>query len=640
MTQIPGWKTVVVGDGKCPQGCRFPDCVFLDREAQDYLPFSMATSLPRDNPARKNLGYLYAIQQQAEFIYDTDVNTRPLDSLTSFYYGNTSGLVYRGGQVFNYYRHYGEHWHRPQGMVDLKLPETNPNDYVLSDIPQPEVQHGLIKAKDDSGPRFQSVAPLAFVGSESVAPFNARNTMFSRRAFWGLLLFPVPNSDVIRSYILQSLLKHIQGFVGFLPPNAEEMDTLPDFKDLKIPQTFVSLLYQWQCERTTLSQCFQLLSTVLLDGGIISDEGVDMISTWMSDLLSLGYEGLSVDTAEAAKMIPKTNKLGHGEMSNTVQFSPTPGVHYSNNPASKNFECVEGLCDNFTYPPETPHQFNDVLLIITFNYAFLYDNINFVESLYRRYFPHILFCGPNIKRFRTAVTSLPANSSVAYVTGIERGWLYFQECTVYGMKMNFNVKGYLQIGEDTLLNTWNLWTLPREKIWFNKGHIGMWRHLENKWVWWSRPYGRTALNKTFTFIESKAREFGDSMEKRFYNQYIDNVHNNFRQVFHRTCDFFYIPNRLKDEFVHFTKQFFESTLLVEVAIPTMIIGLDAEENIVRVNGKVVWGSYRNKPEKSFNADTDHFLHAFKGRKQMKLPNCKKFMCEKYLPLSVERMMNS
>ncbi len=63
---------VVVGDAKGPQKYNTDDTTFLSLEKQAGLHFKLVKRLPTCHYARKNLGYLYAIQQRANCIYETD----------------------------------------------------------------------------------------------------------------------------------------------------------------------------------------------------------------------------------------------------------------------------------------------------------------------------------------------------------------------------------------------------------------------------------------------------------------------------------------------------------------------------------------------------------------------------------------
>lgn len=67
---------VVVADRKTPNNWSYPNVHFLSVDKQATFG-SFAKLLPFNSYARKTLGYLYAIQNGALWIYDTDDDNKP-----------------------------------------------------------------------------------------------------------------------------------------------------------------------------------------------------------------------------------------------------------------------------------------------------------------------------------------------------------------------------------------------------------------------------------------------------------------------------------------------------------------------------------------------------------------------------------
>ena len=65
-----------MGDLKGPANYSVPGAIhqviYLDPKTQEGLAYATALELPWNHFSRKNIGYLYAIQQGARVIYDTD----------------------------------------------------------------------------------------------------------------------------------------------------------------------------------------------------------------------------------------------------------------------------------------------------------------------------------------------------------------------------------------------------------------------------------------------------------------------------------------------------------------------------------------------------------------------------------------
>jgi hypothetical protein len=72
-----GWRVVIVADTKTPKDWNHKNCDFLSIERQKELGYSISRLVPYKSYTRKMIGYLYAIQNGAEWIYDTDDDNQP-----------------------------------------------------------------------------------------------------------------------------------------------------------------------------------------------------------------------------------------------------------------------------------------------------------------------------------------------------------------------------------------------------------------------------------------------------------------------------------------------------------------------------------------------------------------------------------
>ncbi|KIH62902.1 hypothetical protein ANCDUO_06807 [Ancylostoma duodenale] len=77
LSQIPGWTLLVVGNAETPKNWSFEGVHYLSVEDQQELGYRVLDFLPYKSYARKNIGYLYAIENGAEWIYDTDDDIIP-----------------------------------------------------------------------------------------------------------------------------------------------------------------------------------------------------------------------------------------------------------------------------------------------------------------------------------------------------------------------------------------------------------------------------------------------------------------------------------------------------------------------------------------------------------------------------------
>ena len=78
--QAKGVPFIVIGDVKSPNDFQLAGCDFYSIEKQLQLPHTLAREIPVKHYARKNIGYLIALQQGAEVIIETDDDNIPYES--------------------------------------------------------------------------------------------------------------------------------------------------------------------------------------------------------------------------------------------------------------------------------------------------------------------------------------------------------------------------------------------------------------------------------------------------------------------------------------------------------------------------------------------------------------------------------
>jgi len=146
---------------------------------------------------------------------------------------------------------------------------------------------------------------------------------------------------------------------------------------------------------------------------------------------------------------------------------------------------AESTCPGFgpliPYQPKVVH--NDILLIVVFTGQH-YDFIPSLEVMYRQSFPNMLYCGhPSqyvdafLRKYQTvehrSFSFLPTYTKATY------------ECVLGAMEMNYEVKGYAVITDETLMQSWNIEKLDKNKIWVSNSRHDT-RHV---------PVNKTSWNK-------------------------------------------------------------------------------------------------------------------------------------------------
>ena len=214
MVNFPGWCVVIVGDRKTPLPYDLPSdsFVYLSVEIQsqlgadDDLYKKLSTLTPWNHFGRKNFGYLYAIDNGAQAVWDFDDDNVLLDNLTSIE-GPAEGMeVDTSCLAHNIYPDMGAPtlpcWPRGFPLVDIKKNCTR--SYHNASTKKVGVFQSLANLEPDIDAIFRLTQPSPFyfkskggdeIGLSTViiprgtfVPYNAQATLVMRDALWSLSL--------------------------------------------------------------------------------------------------------------------------------------------------------------------------------------------------------------------------------------------------------------------------------------------------------------------------------------------------------------------------------------------------------------------------------------------------------------------
>jgi hypothetical protein len=242
-----GWDVVVVGDTSTPDDWTCPGVHYLSVEGQSVRFGELARLIPLRHYSRKNLGYLYAIQEGAECIFETDDDNFPYDSLGRSLELDAKGEVLGGAPWVNVYAHFSPSliWPRGLPLDAIHVHGTKSSSIGSASCP---VQQYLCDGDPDVDAiwRLLYKQPVRFdrdrgpliVDRGSYAPFNSQNTVFFRDAF-PLLYLPCHVSfrmtDIWRSLVAQRVLWAGDARVCFHAPTMEQVrnkhDLMRDFQE-------------------------------------------------------------------------------------------------------------------------------------------------------------------------------------------------------------------------------------------------------------------------------------------------------------------------------------------------------------------------------------------------------------------------
>jgi hypothetical protein len=243
-----GFEFIVIGDVPSPPDFQLDGCRFYNLAEQRGLGFRFARECPTRHYARKNIGYLLAMQGGAQVIVETDDDNHPnAEFWIERGRRQEAGRVEGAGWV-NVYRYFTDANIWPRGL---------PLDHIQTGIPAFEslaggevdcpIQQGLADENPDVDAIYRLALPLpqsfrkdrrVALLSGSWSPFNSQNTTWWRDAF-PLLYLPAHCSfrmtDIWRSFVAQRIAWANDWAVLFHEPTVwqerNEHNLMRDFRD-------------------------------------------------------------------------------------------------------------------------------------------------------------------------------------------------------------------------------------------------------------------------------------------------------------------------------------------------------------------------------------------------------------------------
>ena len=307
---------IVIGDTKSPEKFSLTDCDYYSIERQKELKYKLQNELPYKHYARKNLGYLIAINSGAEVIIETDDDNLPL---TSFWKVRNrevkTHLVVNKGWV-NVYNHFSKANIWPRGFalehVKDEFPKLEKKTKVLCPI-----QQGLADENPDVDAiyRFTQPLPITFkkaanisLGKNAFCPFNSQNTTWFQEAF---LLLYLPSycsfrmTDIWRSYIAQRIAWTCGWSILFhkstVWQDRNDHNLLTDFKDEISGYISAELIYNSlknldlkngvENIPNNMKICYQKL----VDLDLIGNSEIHLLNCWIADVCFLNHKSARAD---------------------------------------------------------------------------------------------------------------------------------------------------------------------------------------------------------------------------------------------------------------------------------------------------------------------------------------------------------
>ncbi len=296
-----GERLIVIGDEKTPKGWHY-------QKAKYFQPHTPLAYAPFNHYARKNIGYLEAIAENPDLIYDTDDDNIP-NKEWGLRFKETKASKSFGEGWFNAYEPMTTNkiWPRgfPLNHINKGKELFGAKESVVSSIQQgladgdPDVD-AIYRMTNNKFNEFKYDRSI-YLDKNTWCPFNSQSTWWFPDAY-PLMYLPVNCSfrmtDIWRSFIAQRCLWEIGQGVTFHSPSEvyqerNKHDLMKDFKD-EVPgyllnEKIVKLISNESMSSEkegihhTMFNCYDLL----VMEKIFPEEELKSLEKWLDDVTAI-----------------------------------------------------------------------------------------------------------------------------------------------------------------------------------------------------------------------------------------------------------------------------------------------------------------------------------------------------------------
>jgi len=312
-----GWDFIVIGDKKTPRNYRLANSVFISYN-QRIKNLNFSNICPHNSYARKNIGYLYAIQNNSKVIIETDDDNKPLNNFFSDFklesYAQTIEKKNDWLNIYNYFvkrKQQNQIW--PRGLPLEKVKKEKKEKFLEKNYKKNVVIQSLCNGNPDVDAIFRLLKPdidkvkfikdkKYFIAKNTYVPFNSQSTTWFEDAF-PLLYLPVTctfrTTDIWRSLIAQIILNSDNNCILFQSPTVFQKrnahNLLKDFES-EIPvylknKKIIEILKKIKFYKGKKNYLKNLLLSyeTLVKNKIFRSEELIYLKSWANDYKKVNY---------------------------------------------------------------------------------------------------------------------------------------------------------------------------------------------------------------------------------------------------------------------------------------------------------------------------------------------------------------
>jgi len=301
-------KFIVIGDLKSPADFQLKNCDFYSIARQDEQDFSLVKQLPKNHYARKNIGYLLAMNAGAEQILESDDDNFPYPDFWNLANQCVDAQLFENADWLNVYKLFSGKESYPRGFSLEHIQKELPSATAFKSCKCP-IQQGLANENPDVDAIYRLVGklPVMFENSENVAlgkgswcPFNSQNTTWFRDAF---LLMYLPSfcsfrmTDIWRSFVVQRICWENDWHVLFHSPTVWQErnmhNLMRDFSDEIVGYLHNHIIAENLSKLNLKSGMENIPENLLIcydlfvRMGLMDKMEMNLLNAWIKDCLSI-----------------------------------------------------------------------------------------------------------------------------------------------------------------------------------------------------------------------------------------------------------------------------------------------------------------------------------------------------------------
>ena len=600
LKSLDSWKVIIIGNNKKYEKewktlNNETNLIYLSFKKQNKLKYKIIKYLNYNSYYRKNIGYLYAIQNGTKEIYEIDENIIISHSNDLNIAYNNTMICYgirNDSKMINPYDFFNEKSIWPRGFrIDDIGDNENNKYYVLNSSKlsiKPLIFQGLINGIPDVDSLFfqtrvdknniinfkiSNKYPLLYIPGNYI-PINSKNTKYLYEIFPFLMLPTTLNEricDIFRGYIMQlfswiyngAIIYHSskiyqKTFQNFKNPQFIEEKNLFYKLDNFLDELNI-LLFSERKNNSPTELLLELINNLVFKGFLGSND-LKIYKLFIQDLSNIGYIFPSILSDKN-----NFNNIHFFQLYSKFKlYMPyNPKIYIKNN----RYKIINHYISHKI--------FSDILLIINYNHYGFHKLNKYLLKLYRKFFPKVIFISPNnIKEKYVISCNESFNGYFSYIC--------FKK--VYEKYPNF--KGYLFTNDDDYIKIWEISNLDFNIPWFYIFHP-----IKPKWGHARRCFSiHTILNKNIEYKNNLINFLG------FYDIPVT------------ISDFYYIPNYIAIKIGKIFQEMYNHKVFLECAVPTTMAILNSSKyQLIYFIG--LWGKERkeaiNYLKKAFEQITVH-----------------------------------